>query len=98
MITYNYPIYSYVKEKVQNIDCAQYSPISILLNLSILLFFVITPSLSYSAEHPSEKVTLQLKWKHAFQFAGFYAALEKGFYDKAGLRDKCCRRVRGQTV
>jgi PAS domain S-box-containing protein len=32
-----------------------------------------------------EKVSLQLKWKHQFQFAGFYAALEKGFYQEAGL-------------
>lgn len=32
-----------------------------------------------------QKVALQLKWKHQFQFAGFYAALEKGFYDEAGL-------------
>jgi len=31
------------------------------------------------------KVTLQLKWKHQFQFAGFYAALEKGFYREAGF-------------
>ncbi|SKA81600.1 PAS domain S-box-containing protein [Prosthecobacter debontii] len=32
-----------------------------------------------------EHVVLQLKWKHAFQFAGFYAAVEKGFYKEAGL-------------
>lgn len=32
-----------------------------------------------------QKVTLQLKWTHAFQFAGYYAAKEKGFYDDAGL-------------
>ena len=32
-----------------------------------------------------EKVTLQLKWLHHFQFAGYYAALEKGFYREAGL-------------
>lgn len=32
-----------------------------------------------------EKVTLQLKWTHAFQFAGYYAAVEKGFYKEAGL-------------
>ncbi|HET6600723.1 MAG TPA: ABC transporter substrate-binding protein, partial [Gaiella sp.] len=31
------------------------------------------------------KVTLQLKWVTQAQFAGYYAALEKGFYDKAGL-------------
>jgi ABC-type nitrate/sulfonate/bicarbonate transport system substrate-binding protein len=32
-----------------------------------------------------DPVTLQLKWKHQFQFAGYYAALEKGFYSHAGL-------------
>lgn len=32
-----------------------------------------------------EPVTLQLKWKHQFQFAGYYAALDKGFYNDAGL-------------
>ena len=32
-----------------------------------------------------EKVTLQLKWTHAFQFAGYYAAIEKGYYREAGL-------------
>lgn len=30
-------------------------------------------------------VTLQLKWHHQFQFAGYYAAIEKGFYRDAGL-------------
>lgn len=32
-----------------------------------------------------EAVVLQLKWHHAFQFAGYYAALEKGYYREAGL-------------
>lgn len=32
-----------------------------------------------------EQVSLQLKWKHQFQFAGYYAALEKGFYRDHGL-------------
>ena len=32
-----------------------------------------------------DSVTLQLKWHHQFQFAGYYAALEKGFYRDAGL-------------
>ncbi|MCX7069213.1 MAG: PAS domain S-box protein [Methylococcales bacterium] len=34
---------------------------------------------------PLEKVSLQLKWLHAFQFAGYYAAKEKGFYAAEGL-------------
>lgn len=33
----------------------------------------------------TERVVLQLKWKHAFQFAGYYAAVEKGYYKDAGL-------------
>ncbi|TYQ05675.1 UNVERIFIED_ORG: PAS domain S-box-containing protein/diguanylate cyclase (GGDEF)-like protein [Zoogloea ramigera] len=32
-----------------------------------------------------ERVTLQLKHTHQFQFAGYYAALEQGFYREAGL-------------
>ncbi|MDD2789176.1 MAG: ABC transporter substrate-binding protein [Sulfurimonas sp.] len=31
------------------------------------------------------KVSLQLHWKYQFQFAGFIAAKEKGFYEDAGL-------------
>jgi len=44
----------------------------------ILLLF----SLSAQA---TEKVRLQLKWEHQFQFAGYYAAKEKGYYQAAGL-------------
>jgi polar amino acid transport system substrate-binding protein len=32
-----------------------------------------------------KKVTLQLEWKHQFEFAGFYAAIEKGYYKDVGL-------------
>jgi two-component system cell cycle sensor histidine kinase/response regulator CckA len=32
-----------------------------------------------------EKLALQLPWHHQFQFAGYYMALEKGFYKDAGL-------------
>lgn len=32
-----------------------------------------------------DKVTLQLKWKHQFQFAGYYAAIAQGYYREAGL-------------
>lgn len=32
-----------------------------------------------------EKVTLQLKWLHQFQFAGYYMAKEKGYYTDVGL-------------
>jgi len=32
-----------------------------------------------------ETVNLQLKWKYQFQFAGYYAAIEQGYYADAGL-------------
>jgi class 3 adenylate cyclase/ABC-type nitrate/sulfonate/bicarbonate transport system substrate-binding protein len=38
--------------------------------------------------HPAaalDPVSVQLKWKHQFQFAGYYAALDQGFYRDAGL-------------
>ena len=33
----------------------------------------------------AEKVVLQLRWNHQFQFAGYYAALWQGYYANAGL-------------
>ena len=33
----------------------------------------------------NQKVSLQLLWKHQFEFAGFYMAKEKGFYSEVGL-------------
>ncbi|WP_421870121.1 ABC transporter substrate-binding protein [Motiliproteus sp.] len=37
------------------------------------------------AVQASDQVTLQLRWVHQFQFAGYYAALEKGYYADEGL-------------
>jgi ABC-type nitrate/sulfonate/bicarbonate transport system substrate-binding protein len=40
------------------------------------------------ASHPAaalDQVSMQLKWKHQFQFAGYYAAVEQGFYRDASL-------------
>lgn len=53
------------------------------------LFFLVSLSFALSgrsvmAEVP-EPVSLELRWYHQFQFAGYYAALEKGFYREAGL-------------
>lgn len=34
---------------------------------------------------PLQKVSLQLKWRHQFQFAGYYAAIARGYYRDVGL-------------
>ncbi len=56
--------------------------------------------LSLSIMHASaselQPVSLQLKWKHAFQFAGFYIAREKGFYRDVGL-DVEIREIQADT-
>jgi len=54
--------------------------INILLYISLLSI----SSTGLTAED-LDKVVLQLKWKHQFQFAGYYAAIEKGYYRDAGL-------------
>ena len=33
-----------------------------------------------------DDVVLQLRWRHQFQFAGYYAAVARGFYEAFGLR------------
>ena len=49
-----------------------------------VLFFFFFLSISTNAQ-PLQKIKLQLQWKHQFEFAGFYAAQEKGFYADVGL-------------
>ncbi len=50
----------------------------------LLLCFAFSSS-HVSATEKIETVTLQLRWSHQFQFAGYYAAREKGFYAEEGL-------------
>src|SRR6267378_286361 len=56
--------------------------------LALLRRLIVGASLVLLASHPAaalESVSMQLKWKHQFQFAGYYQALEQGFYRDAGL-------------
>ena len=42
--------------------------------------------ITYAQAHEQkEPVSVYLKWAHQYQFAGIYAALEKGFYHQAGF-------------
>jgi two-component system sensor histidine kinase/response regulator len=43
-----------------------------------------------------DHVTLQLKWRHQFQFAGYYAAIEQGYYREVGLEVILREAVRGE--
>lgn len=48
----------------------------------LLCVFFFSPA---AAGDSLEKVTMQVRWLHQFQFAGYYAAVEKGFYRDEGL-------------
>ncbi len=49
----------------------------LVLGVYILLYSGLAPA--------AESVVLQLRWLHQFQFAGYYAALERGYYAREGL-------------
>jgi ABC-type nitrate/sulfonate/bicarbonate transport system substrate-binding protein len=53
----------------------------VLLAALIIGFNIYSSSTAYAIE----RVTLQLKWHHQFQFAGYYAAQSKGFYQQENL-------------
>ena len=50
----------------------------------VILLLCLIPA-TVAASDEIETITLQLKWQHQFQFAGYYAAVEKGFYREVGL-------------
>jgi NitT/TauT family transport system substrate-binding protein len=50
-----------------------------------MILAALTLGLAATAANAAEKVTLQLKWVTQAQFAGYYVAKDKGFYDEAGL-------------
>jgi diguanylate cyclase (GGDEF)-like protein/PAS domain S-box-containing protein len=52
---------------------------------SVLKIKILLIILFFTHSFSEEKVTLQLKWFHQFQFAGYYAAKEKGYYSDVGL-------------
>ncbi|XPV76384.1 MAG: ABC transporter substrate-binding protein [Desulfovibrio sp.] len=52
----------------------------------ILIFLLCCSGNAFASEEPKlDKVILQLRWDHGFQFAGFYAAKWEGYYKEAGL-------------
>ncbi|MDA3908820.1 MAG: ABC transporter substrate-binding protein, partial [Sulfurimonas sp.] len=53
--------------------------------MKTLLLLLIFISTILAAQKPLDKVSLQLMWLDQFQFAGYYMAKEKGFYQEAGL-------------
>ena len=47
-----------------------------------IIFILLITTLLFSS---TQKVSVQLEWKHQFEYAGFYAAIEHGYYKDIGL-------------
>ena len=67
------------------------------LLIKILCIQIIAFTFMYSNQD-REKISLQLQWKHQFQFAGYYIAKEKGFYKELGLDIEIKEFQRGLNV
>ena len=63
----------------------------------ILTLLVIGLIINPLVAQKPRNVTLHLTWKHQFQFAGYYAAIEKGYYREVGLEVKLVEAVEGQN-
>ena len=55
------------------------------MKIYLLAFILFFSSFVFAKDKNLEKVSLQLHWKYQFEFAGFIAAKEKGFYKDVGL-------------
>lgn len=53
--------------------------------LTYILLNILLSTTLLAAVEPLKKVSLQLQWKHQFEFAGFYVAKQKGLYRNVGL-------------
>ncbi len=62
--------------------------IAIIFVLSFVVLKSISPAFSEESPLPLTEVKLQLHWKHQFEFSGFYAAIEKGYFREYGIRLK----------
>ncbi len=47
-----------------------------------ILLLLLLPMVIFAS---TQKVSVQLDWKHQFEFAGFYAAKSQGYYKDIGL-------------
>lgn len=53
-----------------------------ILALILLILQCFITNLTAIAQSP---IYIQLKWKHQFQFAGYYAAVNQGYFKDLGL-------------
>ena len=50
-----------------------------------------------STDQPLQVIDFQLRWKHQFQFAGYYAAIAQGYYQEEGFKVRLHEGGPGKT-
>lgn len=64
------------------------------MTINKIVLTLILGSFSLCAWSAPVEITLLLKWDHEFQFAGYYAAQQQGYYQEEGLEVTIKRRVK----
>jgi diguanylate cyclase (GGDEF)-like protein len=64
----------------------------------INIFYILVLFSSLQGADKLEDVSLQFQWKHQFEYAGFYAAQEKGFYKDVGLNVSFKEYTNGMSI
>lgn len=65
-------------------DAHRTRPLRTLPRVLRLVLLLLATAFAFPASAP-DRVTIQLKWRHQFQFAGYYAAQRMGFFREEGL-------------
>ncbi|MDO8697757.1 MAG: ABC transporter substrate-binding protein, partial [Pseudomonas sp.] len=63
---------------------------------SLLLLCLLSPA-APADNAPLQVIDFQLRWKHQFQFAGYYAAIAQGYYREEGLDVRLHQGAPGKT-
>jgi len=63
----------------------------------IILILLSCFALSSSLTDNLEEINVQLNWKHQFEHAGFYVAVEKGYYKQIGLKVNLLEKQSGSS-
>lgn len=75
----------------------KYLPIRHWMLLVLLLIPPLAGSRDAAANDALQVIDFQLRWKHQFQFAGYYAAIEQGYYREEGLDVRLHEGAPGRT-
>ena len=64
----------------------------------INIFYILVLFSSLQGANKLQDVSLQFQWKNQFEYAGFYAAKEKGFYKDVGLNVSFKEYTNGMSI